>query len=53
MTRKPVPVTKFRGVRPNMEEMTVDPVIKLLSITATFRNANVSVHQKNVLCNIL
>ena len=46
VTRKPVPVTEFRGVRPNMEENTVDPVIKLLNITATFRNANVSVHQK-------
>ena len=46
VTRKQAPVTEFRGVRPNMEENTVDPVIKLLNITATFRNANVSVQQK-------
>ena len=39
-------MTQFRGVRPNMEEMTVDPVILLLTITAPFRNAIVSVHKK-------
>ena len=46
MKSKQAPVTQFRGVRPNMEEMTVDPVILLLAITAPFRNAIVSVHKK-------
>ena len=44
---KQAPVTQFQGVKPNMEETTVDPVILLLNITAPFRNANVSVHQKS------
>ena len=47
MTREQAPVTQFQGVKPNMEETTVDPVIMLLDITVPFRNANVSVHQKN------
>ena len=45
MKSKQAPVTQFQGVRPNMEEMTVDPVILLLAITAPFRNAIVSVHK--------
>ena len=44
---KQAPVTQFQGVKPNMEETTVDPVMLLLAITAPFHNANVSVHQKN------
>ena len=46
MKSKQAPVTQSQGVRPNMEEMTVDPVILLLTITAPFRNAIVSVHKK-------
>ena len=47
VTREQAPVTQFRGVKPDMEETTVDPVILLLGITAPFPNASVSVHQKN------
>ena len=46
MKSKQAPVTQSQGVRPNMEEMTVDPVILVLAITAPFRNAIVSVHKK-------
>ena len=44
---KQAPVTRFQDVKPNMEEMTVDPVILLLAIMAPFHNANVSVYQKS------
>ena len=37
---------QFQGVKSSMEEMTVDPVTLPLAITAHFRNAKVSVHQK-------
>ena len=44
VTRKQAPVMQFQGVKPSMEETTVDPVT--LPLTAPFHNANVSVHQK-------
>ena len=47
VTREQAPVTQFQGVKSNTEETTVDPAILLLNITALFRNANVSVHQKS------
>ena len=46
VTRKQAPVMQFQGVKPSMEEMTADPVTLPLAITAHFRNAKVSVHQK-------
>ena len=42
VTRKQAPVTEFRGVRPNMEEATVDSAI--LAIMAPFQVANVSLY---------
>ena len=42
VTRKQAPATESRGVRPNMEEATVDSAI--LAIMAPFRVANVSLH---------
>ena len=53
MTREQAPVIQIQGVKPNMEETTVDPVIMLLAITAPFHNANVSVHQKKRIFSLI